>query len=239
MIHIPNLIYISSREILGDKFDNQSLLNVLFKQLDHSSVLFILNETKLLRTLQYKEVVDLLYQQTEIDESYKTSSSQHISTYLCFTIIKRYAALSLASKTGRFIKESNVEVDFTEDVLAESIHELKKNIDEIKISTEKVEVLENIFSLLFIRSSDFKGSEREDIDFDNIEDSSRDSSMSQSFDSNIGEEGENVVHREVKKAQRSLIFGLTDGTDEKKLISNDDINPVSYTHLTLPTICSV
>lgn len=214
----------SSREILGDKFDNQSLLNILFKQLNHSSVLFVLNETKLLRTLQYKEVVDLLYQQTEIHESYKSASSQHISTYLCFTIIKKYTALSLASKIGTFVNDSNTEVDFTEDVLTENMTELKKNIEEIDNSTEKVEVLENIFSLLFIRSSDFKGCEREDIDFDNIEDSSRDSSMSQSFESNFDEESENTIQKEVKKAQRSLIFGLTDGTKEKKLISNDDIN---------------
>ena len=204
--------------------DKDALLNLLFKQLDHSSVLFVLNETKLLKTLQYKEVIDLLEQQTEIHESYKNTSEEHMTTYLCYTTIKNFSNLLVASKTEKLINESNIEVCFTNEVLKERIASLKTDIEKITNLESRIEVLENIFSMLFIRTSDFKGCEREDIDFDNREDSSRESSMSQSIDSNIDDENINLVQQNVKKAQRSLIFEYGDYYEERKLVSKDDIN---------------
>ena len=151
-------------------------------------------------------------------------SEQHIVTFLCYTIIKRYIDLLISSKTGKFVNGSNVEVEFSSDVLKEQIAELKLFIEKIASPDSKIEVLENIFSLLFIRSSDYQGYEREDIDFDNIEDSSRDSSMSQSIDSNIEDDPGFFMKNEIKKAQRSLIFTERDIEGERKLISKDDIN---------------
>ena len=204
--------------------DKDGLLNVLFKQLDHSSVLFVLNETKLLKTLQYKEVIDLLQQQTEIHESYKNTSEEHKTTYLCYTTIKNFSNLLIASKTKKFINDSNIEVGFTNDVLKERIESLKTDIEKILNLESRIEVLENIFSMLFIRNSDFKGFGREDIDFDNRDDSSHESSMSQSIDSNFDDESFNFIQQNVKKTQRSLIFEYGDYAEERKLISRDDIN---------------
>lgn len=203
--------------------DKDALLNLLFKQLDHSSVLFVLNETKLLKTLQYKEVIDLLEQQIEIHESYKNASEEHKTTYLCYTTIKNFANLLVASKTEKLINESNIEVCFNNEVLKERIALLKIDIEKIMNLESRVEVLENLFSMLFVRTSDLKGFERDDIDFDNREDSSHESSMSQSIESNIDDENIDLVQQNVKKAQRSLIFEY-DYCEERKLISKDDIN---------------
>ena len=152
-------------------------------------------------------------------------SEQHIVTFLCYTIIKKYIDLLIASKTSKFINDSNVEVEFSVEVLKEQIAELKTFIESLASPKSKIEVLENIFSLLFIRSSDYKGFDREDIDFDNIEDSSRESSMSQSIDSNIEDDPGTYMRSEIKKAQRSLIFTEKDIEGERgKLLSKDDIN---------------
>lgn len=211
---------------MGDKLDKDALLNLLFKQLDHSSVLFVLNETKLLKTLQYKEVIDLLQQQTEIHKSYQNTSEQHKTTYLCYHTIKNFSNLLIASKTQKMIDKSNVEIDFSDEVLKEEIASLKTDIEKIENLQSRIEVLENIFAMLFTRNSDFKGFEREDIDFDNREDSSHESSMSQSIDSNIDEEvgGREFIQRNIKKAQRSLIFEYGDYSNDRKIISSDDIN---------------
>lgn len=207
---------------MGVTFDGNLLLNVLFKQLEHSSVLHVLNETKLLKTLQYQEVVELLNKQTEIHKSYKEISFESVNTYLGFTIMKNFISLLIASKTGKILTQSNAIVELTSELLITLMSNLKKDLDNIEPISSKVEILENIFSLLFLRTSNFQDSVTEDIDFDNIEDSSRESSMSQSLDSNA-EEVTDVVKTEMKKARRSLIFGDS-VTEEKKLLSKDDIN---------------
>lgn len=184
-------------------------------------MLHVLNETKLLKTLQYEEVIELLKKQTEIYEIYEKSSSESVNVYLCFTIMKKFISLLIASKTGKILTESNTIVDLTTELLAETMTNLLQDIEKIETLSSKIEILENIFSLLFLRTSYFQDCVHEDIDFDNIEDSSRESSMSQSLDSNADDVTE-VMKNEMKKTRRSLIFG--ESVYDKKLLSKDDIN---------------
>lgn len=209
--------------ILGSEFDTRLLLNVLFKQLDHSSVLYILNETKLLKTLQYDEVMELLQKQTEIHDMYERSALKNINVFLCFTAMQKMISLLIASKTRRILTENNTVVDLTPELMNDIMGDFRQEIEKIESLSLKVEILENLFSLLFLRSTDFKDCVREDIDHDNIEDSSRDSSMSQSLESNAEDRSEDMSN-ELKKARRTLIFGYGESIEEKKLLSKDDIN---------------
>ncbi|XP_057314867.1 zinc finger FYVE domain-containing protein 26-like [Hydractinia symbiolongicarpus] len=172
-----------AKAILGPDYDTSILLNVLFKQLESSSVLSVLNKTNLLKMLKNEEVVDILEQQLVLEDIPQNNiqSGNEVEIFISFTILKRFINLVIASRNGVLIEHDGVKVPFTIDLVKTYLTELKIDIIKIEPITLRLEVLENIFSLLFLQASNFKGQHQEDIDYDNIEDRSMNSSMSYSI----------------------------------------------------------
>ena len=182
---VLDIFFMFRREILGSDYDTNSHLNKLFKGLESNSVLFVLNETELFKSLKHEEVIELLEKQPFIQDGYQSSdkNSNEINIFLSFTILKRFINLIIGSISGTLIEHDGVRVPFTNELIKTYLMEIKLDIAKVEPIALRIEVLENLFSLLFIRKSDLKDQQEEDIDVDIVEDISIDSSMSRSLDS--------------------------------------------------------
>ena len=217
------MLYCASyfREILGADFDGGFYLNKLFKGLESNSVLFVLNETGLFKSLKYEEVIELLEKQPFLQDDNKSCrrNMNEINMVLCFTILKRFTNLIIGSISGVLIEQDGINVPYTNILAKTYVEEIKLDIVKIEPVALRVEILENIFSLLFVRRSDIKDQEQEDIDYDNIEEvSMNSSSMSRSVDSLITtvDEVTDTSKSSSLRSETSLVAGTSVGVAPSK-----------------------
>ena len=169
-------------------------MTTLFQHLESNSVLYVLNETKLFKSLKYDEVIDLLMKQPSRDYGTESqcSSIEEVNVFSCFEILRRFLGLIMSSVTGVLIETDGSEVEYSPELITKFCKEVKELFSKLQSITIKLELLENMFAMLFLRTSDFKDACDGDIDHDNVEEItlSVNTSMTASMDSlsTIGED---------------------------------------------------
>lgn len=183
------------REFLrsSSKCFESSNMDMFFRGLRSSSLLYALNDTKLIIILKYNELSYMLENQPNWcnnDDQYELISNEQ-DVYCCFYVLKCLIDLIMASICGTLIDFNGEKLLITEELILDYISDMRfitKNIASLYL---KVELLENMFSLLFLRRSDFKHQPSEDIDCDNISIVSNLSrTLSRSLDSLLEDHGD-------------------------------------------------
>ena len=175
---IQRVIFYRFREILGDEYDGDTIVDKLFQQIDSKSVLSVLSGAHLLKTLKYEEVMNLLEKKHHFDKSTKTSQFSEEDDFICYCVIKRYYHLILGENSGVITEDDGIQVPFSNELIKTYMLEIKQEISKLTSPLLKIEILENLFAMIFLRSTDLKHFRfTEDIDNDNLDADSINSSF--------------------------------------------------------------
>ncbi|XP_065670039.1 uncharacterized protein LOC100197921 isoform X5 [Hydra vulgaris] len=145
-------------EIFGSKLDS-SIFKLAFCQKELSCALFVLNETNLLKEMKFDSIIDILQMQP-VDGFDGSMQSEEINIYCSFTIIRQLLNIIIAPFTGVLKDKNGVILPYSVDLVCDYFHKLKADVEKIEPLELRVELLENIFSLLFLRTEDLKDPEK-------------------------------------------------------------------------------
>eukprot|EP00794_Sanderia_malayensis_P003215 gene3215-3692_t len=139
---------------------------MMFQQLQFNSILSMLNNLDLIRNLPADDVIDILDKQPLFGSQTTTTtgkqarcSSIEATVFLCFQVIQRclYTYLKTYGRKISLRDLRRVSIDYREDEA-----ELKALIRRVYPLSLRLELLENLFSLLFIRQTDLLETEAGD-----------------------------------------------------------------------------
>ncbi|XP_012560340.2 zinc finger FYVE domain-containing protein 26 isoform X1 [Hydra vulgaris] len=147
-------------EILGNKLDS-SIFKLALCQKELSCALFVLNETNLLKEMKFDGIIDILQMQP-VDGFDGSMQSEEINIYCSFTIIKQLLNIIMAPFTGVLKDKNGVILPYSVDLVCDYFYKLKADVEKIEPLELRIELLENIFSLLFLRTEDLKDPKKND-----------------------------------------------------------------------------
>ena len=173
---------------------SHQLVTKMFQRLDSHSVLFVLNQTKLLKALSGAEVLEILRKQpigdtreVEFGHTSDPKIRKEVTMYLCFQILRKFVELLMKLNCDQtLMKESHKlanESLSTDDFVSSTVNDLKDLISQIHPLTLRLELLENLFALLFLRGQDLIEALDDDVDSVCEQTHSLDSSISESMES--------------------------------------------------------
>ena len=142
--------------------------------------------------------------------------SEEINIYLSFTVIKHLLSIIIASLNGIFKDKNGVLVPYSTELMRGCVHELKTDIEKIEPLELRIELLENIFSLLFLKTADLKDQEKDDIDCENPEELTLNNSISFSLDS-LSTFGDNSPRTFGEYSPNTVRVSSPCNTDQQKI----------------------